>query len=331
MILLLVLAATFAPRSPVASDDRTLHAPAARRAGQDDNSSGFSFAVTADMRMYAGPGVYDTARYFRGACEAIAALGSGAFMLVPGDLDPPANVAWSIGQYLGQNYLWYPIVGNHDFEKAEHMAWLRAFDRDPNGSDPPNVVNDGPPPCPETTYSFDYRNAHLVVLNEYCDASGDTSTDGDVSDTLYDWLAADLSATAQQHIFVFGHEPAYPQPDADNGRQRHVGDSLDAYPAHRDRFWSLLRARGVVAYICGHTHNYSAVRVGGVWQLDAGHARGLGDPGAPSTFTLVHVDGDVVTFEAYRDDAHGGPYSLKHVGVLAGYYTYLPAVMRTYH
>lgn len=131
------------------------------------------------------------------------------------------------------------------------------------------------------------------------------------------WLVADLSATDKTHTFVFGHEPAYPQPDADNGRLRHLGDSLNAHPVNRDRFWTLLMDKRVVAYVCGHTHNYSAANVGGVWQLDAGHARGVGDTDARSTFILIHVDGGVVTFETYRDDANGGAYTLAHSGVLA--------------
>ena len=118
-------------------------------------------------------------------------------------------------------------------------------------------------------------------------------------------------------MFVFGHEPAYPQPDAETGRERHVGDSLDAYPARRDRFWDLLRAYDVRAYICGHTHNYSAVRIDGVWQLDTGHARGKGDRGAPSTFIVVRVDGDRALFQTYRDDMAGGPYSLTDWGLLS--------------
>jgi hypothetical protein len=317
VVSLIGVAMSFAPRS-------------ASQVGRDAILSNFSFAVTADVRGYAGPGQYDAQQYFRGACEAIAAAGEGAFMVSPGDLDPPANVEWTIGQYVGQSYLWYPVVGNHDIVAAEDIAWLRAFDRDPNGSDPPDVVNDGPPGCPETTYSFDYGNAHFIVLNEYCDAVSDTATDGDVPDVLYNWLADDLSATDKQHVFVFGHEPAYPQPDADNGRPRHVGDSLDGHPANRDRFWNLLQTKGVVAYICGHTHNYSAIQVGGVWQLDVGHAQGQGDPGAPSTFVVIHVAGDAITFEVYRDDANSDPYSLTHSGVLAGKQVYLPVVMRAY-
>jgi len=100
---------------------------------------------------------------------------------------------------------------------------------------------------------------------------------------------------------------------------RHLGDSLDQYPATRDRFWSLLHDEGVLAYFCSHTHNYSAVNVDGVWQVDAGHARGAGDAGAPSTFVVVHVDGGTVIFDAYRDK-HDGTYDyddITHRGTLA--------------
>lgn len=283
------------------------------------------------MRLYSGPGRYDTPQYFRGACEAIAAVCSQTrseaecrFMVSPGDVDPPAGVLWTITRTLGADFPWYPAVGNHEVETPEDMEWLRRYGAAltaPDGA----PVRPGPPGCPTTTYSFDHENAHFVVLNLYCDAAGDGVTDGDVSDHLYHWLAADLTATDRPHIFVFGHEPAYPQPDADTGRVRHLGGSLDAHPARRDRFWNLLRERGVRAYICGHTHNYSAIQVDGVWQLDAGHARGLGDPGAPSTFILVRVDGPSVVFETYRD--FGGGYTLSDSGSLATPFSlYLPSV-----
>jgi hypothetical protein len=276
----------------------------------------FSFAVTADMRGLAGTGYYnDTPRYFRGVCEAIAAVGPGAFMVSPGDIDQPAGVKWTIEQHIDSAYIWYPVVGNHElpgagqeFYLGSNMDWLREYNA--GGNSLPHIVNAGPPGCRETTYSFDYQNAHFVVLNEYYDGTSDAAIDGDVVDALYDWLAEDLASTLKPHIFVFGHEPAYPQPDADNGRQRHIGDSLDKYPARRDRFWRLLRDRGVVAYICGHTHNYSAVNKDGVWQVDVAHARGAGDTGAPSTFLMVNVVGDDledVTFHVYRD-IHDGDY-----------------------
>ena len=295
------------------------------------SQSSFVFVVTNDQRQYTGPGVYDTCEYYRGSCEAIDAVGEGVFMFVPGDLDPTLDTEWTIADVLGTGYLWYPVVGNHELPYVDsstggyyvdyaggplhldypgvNMDWLRNYDYDPNGPGiPPDILNSGPSGCPQTTFSFDYEDAHFVVLNEYCDVGGDTATDGDIPDHLYNWLVADLAATSQTFVFVIGHEPAYPQRDEDTGRLRHVGDSLDGHPGNRDRFWGLLVAEGVTAYICGHTHNYSAVRLDengvmggdGVWQIDAGHARGVGDTGAPSTFVRVIVDGGYVTYQTYR-------------------------------
>ena len=297
-----------------------------RSALAQEGDGSFTFVVTADVMDFAGPS-YDSSSYFRGAVEAIDGLGGGAFMVSPGDVAPPSGVLWTITRTLGPTYAWYPAVGNHELPGAgdepyhgANVDWLNGYDY--------GVVNAGPAGCPTTTYSFDYENAHFVVLNEYCDESGDDVRDGDVSDHVYNWLADDLSATGQAHVFVFGHEPAYPQPDADNGRLRHLGESLDKHPARRDRFWALLQDEGVVAYVCGHTHNYSAVRVDGVWQVDVGHARGVGDTGAPSTFVAVHVDGDVATFHAYRD-VHDGTYDyddVTHTVVGRGVTVYLPVV-----
>ncbi len=281
----------------------------------DGSRAPFSFGLAADMREFTGPGTYDTLQYFRGAATALDSLGEAAFLLVPGDYDPVINLQWTITSTFGVDYPWYWVVGNHEMPGrgtepyfGANMDWLRAHT--------PPGVNPGPAGCPETTYSFDYQDAHFVILNESCDTGGDTVTDGDISDHLYDWLAADLVNTNQPFIFVSGHEPAFPQPDVDNGRINHLGDSLDKYPARRDRFWTLLQTHGVVAYLCGHTHNHSVVNINGVWQVDVGHARGLGDTGARSTFVMIHVSGEAITYSAYRDDADGGAYTLMHTGFL---------------
>ncbi len=300
--------------------------------------SAFSFAVTADQRHYSGPGSYDNSYYFRGVVESINALGDADFMISPGDFDPVQDSEWTIEQVLGSSFLWYPVVGNHELPGdgsenyiGANMDYLRAYDYDANGTGiPPDIVNTGPSGCPETTYSLDYENTLFVMLNVYCDVGGDTVTNGDVPDHLYNWLVVDLAATNQQHILVFGHEPAYPQPDADNGRLHHENDSLNQYPANRDRFWDLLKNEGVDAFIVGHTHNYSAVEIDGVWQLDAGHARGAGETGAASTFLMVHVDGDSITYDAYRD-THDGIYDyddIIHSGTLGLHHIILPLIMK---
>ncbi|MBU0637478.1 MAG: metallophosphoesterase [Planctomycetes bacterium] len=268
---------------------------------------GFDFDITADMRGFTPP-EYPGPQHFLGVCQAIRELGPGAFMITPGDADPPDRVRLALDQVFGPAYLWYPVVGNHELDKPEHMDYLRAYNA--GGAKLPGIVHKGPPAVEETCYSFDYHNAHFVVLNQYYDGQSDAATDGDSSPALLAWLADDLAANRRPYTFVLGHEPVLSVPDLDNGRVRHRGDSLDKYADNNHRFWTLLRAHDVVAYFCGHTHNASLTRINGVWQIDCGHSRGLGDPGAPSTFLKVYVQPDGVRCALYRDDARGGRYEL---------------------
>jgi len=259
------------------------------------------FAVAADMRDYAG----DNPDYFRGACEAIRAGGPVDFMICPGDIDPPGMVNYTIMSYLSAESIWYPVVGNHDAETPSDMAWLRIFNA--GGSALPNIINAGPYGAIETCYSFDYALSHFIVLNEYYDGSSDTGSNGDVGDALLAWLVNDLAANDKPFVFVIGHEPAYPLPDEESGRLRHEYDSLNFYPDNRDRFWRTLAENNVTAYICGHTHNYSAALFDGVWQIDVGHARGTGDTGARSTFIIISVE-DSAVMDVHRLSLSTGQY-----------------------
>jgi hypothetical protein len=155
-----------------------------------------------------------------------------------------------------------------------------------------------------------------VILNIYCDEGNDMRTDGAIVDHLYDWLKVDLSATTQEHIFVIGHEPAYPQPDADRGIIRHMGDSLDQYPITRDRFWTLLQEFSVVAYITGHTHSYSIVDINGVWQIDVAHSMGARTQSTRSTYIIIDVEGSHVGYTTYRVNNYTDEYELVHSGSL---------------
>ena len=274
-----------------------------------------TFAVTADMREYTETGG------FRDVCERIAWGGPGDFMISPGDIDPPGQVYNTIISCLGADYIWYPVVGNHESETPSDMTWLRSFNV--GGNTLPGIVNTGPDGTVETTYSFDYENVHFVILNEYFDggtgAGSDVGTDGDVVSELRTWLESDLQASTQPVKIVIGHEPAYPLPDEENGRLRHEDDSLNSHPGNRDLFWDLLSTKGVEAYLCGHTHNYSSTQfeVDGVWQIDVGHARGIFDTGARSTFVMFYVMADnTVWFYTYRLDLSSRLYELTEIGQL---------------
>jgi len=265
----------------------------------------FSFSVTTDMSEVSGREYIDYPNFFAGLLGYLKYFGPGDFMISTGDVIPAADTRWTIDQVLGEDFLWYPLPGNHDFGASDY-AFLRDYDYDPNGAAEPNLVNPGPDSCPHTTYSFDYQNAHFVMLNVYCTEDSPWGIDGSITETLYDWLKADLVATDQELIFVFGHEPAFPQPDEQTGLTNHVYESLDEYRQARDNFWQLLQDEGVVAYFCGHTHNYSAIRMDGVWQIEAGQAMGTRAAPSPGTFLIVTVQGEKVTVETYRGEAAPG-------------------------
>ncbi|MHC4487802.1 MAG: hypothetical protein ACYSW7_01300 [Planctomycetota bacterium] len=130
-------------------------------------------------------------------------IDEGVFHIMPGDFEPPRYTDASLKLQFGEDVVWYP------------MEWIRnAY------YSLPYIVNQGPAGCETTTYSWDYGNAHFVALNQYYDGVSDTGTDGDIVDELYYWLVADLEANTKPVVFIFGHEPAYPE-------YRHVGDSLD--------------------------------------------------------------------------------------------------------
>jgi len=268
----------------------------------------FYFTVTSDPHS-------GYSRFSR-LCDAINKHlgGAGAFHVTAGDLvGSIAKNRAIIDRYFGRAALWYPVVGNHDLDKPKELEWLRNEYENGNKLRSPiseRIKNRGPAGSSRTTYSWDHRNAHFIVLNVYWNGDAnegngrengsDTAGEGDIVPALLKWLAADLAANDKPFIFVFGHEPAFPW-------ERHVGDSLDAYKENRDAFWRLLESAGVTAYVCGHTHYYSVRRgdagnIGNVWQIGAGSA-GKNDDG--QTFLQFIVGSREVSLNVYRNAGTG--------------------------
>ncbi len=137
----------------------------------------------------------------------------------------------------------------------------------------------------KTYYSFDYKNAHFVILD--CEFAGDYHR---IGDQQFDWLKKDLASAKGKydHIFVFAHEPLYPV-------DGHIGSSLDKYPAHRDRLADLLRNAGAV-FFAGHEHLYDYSVHDGLIQVITGGGgaplykskKGTGDF---YHFVVVKIDG----------------------------------------
>jgi len=272
------------------------------------NDELFNFDVTADMRNFA-MAEFHSSEYFLGVCEAIQKVGKGEFMISPGDIDPPYDVHKTIVEVLGEDYYWYPVLGNHEIETEEDMEYFNKY----LASEIPNLVDGGPKNANRTMYSFSFMNTHFAVINQYYDGISTTAIDGDISDSVYHWLKKDLENNKKEINFVIGHEPLVSMPDYDNGRMRHQGDNLDKYPENSFRFQQLLREHNVAAYFCGHTHNFSIATINGILQIDVGHARGKGDEGAQSTFLKVHVNTNSFSVDVYRSEPNYIDYSLTHM------------------
>jgi len=230
-----------------------------------------TFIVASDHRAHATE-QYHSKEYTLGGFEAIKKVGQGSFMVLVGDLDPARATDDLVNKVFGDDYPWYFVVGNHDIEVDSNIQFFRNLNK--GESSLTRLVRKGPAGSEETTYSFDWHDVHVVVLNMYYDGKTDTGTDGNIVPDLLDWLENDLQQNKKKNIFVFGHEPIIPVLDLDNGTQRHLGNSLDQYPENSLKFQRLLLKYNVTAYLSGHTHCISYANINGLWLLNSGHIYG---------------------------------------------------------
>ncbi len=277
---------------------------ASTRHGAAPTPSHFSFTIINDIE---GAALENTKEFRQLLDDVNRTGGPGAFIINCGDHIPGIEAEDSEFQKaFGPKFPWYPGIGNNDQKEPEKvMRFIRSRFRDL-----PYIVNPGPLNCETTTYSWDYGDAHFVMLNLYFDGETDNGTRrpgtaGKMIPQLYYWLADDLASTDKRYIFVIAHEPAFPQPDADYGlgeddepnMVRHGNDSLNEYPVQRDAFWALLKQYGVTAVFNGHIHRYSRYLHEGVWQITVSESRGLDKF---DQYLRVKVGPNGVTFDSHR-------------------------------
>lgn len=217
----------------------------------------------------------------------------------------------------------YEAMGNHEALMEYWTAgWAVAVNGDasaeaifaerfvnPHGAPEPAP---GAPPFDENVYSFDAGPAHLAIVNSNYfwrshagradhPAAGRGQREGWVDDRQIEWLDRDLEgarARGRSHLYVFTHEPGYP-----NGG--HVQDGMwwrgevPEVLAQRERFFGILADRSVQAVFHGDEHNYSRTRIHDglarpLWQVISG---GAGAPYYAQDTTLPWAR-DVVVFDA---------------------------------
>ncbi len=94
----------------------------------------------------------------------------------------------------------------------------------------------------EAYYSWDYGNAHFIVLNG---ANVSRSSTGPMAN----WLRNDLAATTQQWVIAYWHQPPYTKGTHDSDTE---GDLIEM----RQNILPILEAAGVDLVLNGHSHGY---------------------------------------------------------------------------
>jgi hypothetical protein len=124
-----------------------------------------------------------------------------------------------------------------------------------------------------SVYSFDYRNAHFVVINNYENiiddaAAGAWDVNGasvnNLENSQLDWLKADLQGTAKSIKFVFSHVGLVaPGPYSNSGIPGCVQYSDHVGPFHTSELAKVLSDANVTAVYRGHDHCPSRTLVDG--------------------------------------------------------------------
>jgi hypothetical protein len=144
-----------------------------------------------------------------------------------------------------------PSIGNHDEQYNQGRSFANVFVNPPNAT---NVADR------EQYYSFDYGNAHFVMLSNYRSVS--------TGSAQYTWLQNDLAQAASNPNlfwkFVVFHEPAYA---TDTSQKPKDNASIV------QSFVPLFEQYGVNVVLNGHWHNYERskpIRNGQVSTIAAG-------------------------------------------------------------
>ena len=271
---------------------------------QPQNPAEFSFAVMGDTQMFNAPNAISLqSGNFRQAVSEIQARNPNIVMTV-GDLiqschDNVSCDAYRMWKNIARPLLpiTFEVMGNHDHQggNLSDSQWRNYF----------NVPTNGPTGYQKLTYSFNYGNAHFVVLDS-------EHPFHEVDQTQQAWLDADLTNNKLPNVFVFWHEPAWPM--AYKKKQ-----SLDLHSGLRNSLWSIIDRHNVTAVFNGHEHIFSIAKVdqsifpkatNSIYQIVSGHVDAPIKPNPTisphaqysyenGNYLIVNVSGQNVTLDLY--------------------------------
>ncbi len=184
-----------------------------------------------------------------------------------------------------------PAIGNHEFEDA--IIYLKSF----------ALPQNGPEGLKEHHYSFDYGNAHFVVLD-----SNMMGSEGALSEAGLNWLESDLRNSDKTWKFVMFHHPPYGVDSRDVTQGNMIKSS-----------WApIMEQNGVDMAFVGHQHFYMRtypISGGEIQEQTEGITYVLGNAGNKTylnpeehdyitkifegtnstSYTIIDIDGDVLS------------------------------------
>jgi hypothetical protein len=202
---------------------------------EGNNESSFSFLhlsdTQADVDTYTVSTILDF-QTFGSALATVTQTYHPNFLLETGDLIDLSNNEdqwrWYFkrAQSVLGNIALLPAIGNHEQSTAYPANSFREHFTVPNACTDPAVT-------PGTVYSFDYGNAHFVVLNTENKGAGFTAQKA--------WADQDMAKTNKKFIIVALHRGMFAG-----------GGTTDTF----DAFSSLLDKHKVALVLQGHDHAY---------------------------------------------------------------------------
>jgi hypothetical protein len=158
----------------------------------------------------------------------------------------------------------YIIRGNHeDGPNQTVMPLLEAYLNSVAADMPVN----GPPGEERLTYSFTWKGAKFIAIDDYFPHDGLKET------VNQSWVDKELTTNTRPFIFVFGHTPAFLVKDDVEDR----GFDIAVHPKLRDIFWNSLAINNATAYFSGHAHLYVRGEKQGIQQVVSGNGGAIGE------------------------------------------------------
>jgi 3',5'-cyclic AMP phosphodiesterase CpdA len=275
----------------------------------------FTFAVLGDSKVLPGVSNWRGNRILAGAVEKInAARPDLVFYLGDGpDRGGPLVFMTAFRSCLDKlDVPWYPVVGNHEIIGGANSDGLKG-DGEQNFRRvfADRLAGPGKAAGGETYYSFDFQNAHFIVLDTAWQDRADPSLHRlRPGSPQWAWLVQDLrqAGAAGRHIFVFTHEPPVsPFPAGGPDTPADLGDGRGTTwndAAEARAFAKLMAAWKVEAVFCGHVHMYNELNFQGMHQvISAGAGAKLyarPEDGGFFHYLLVKVNGESVSIAVRR-------------------------------